>query len=169
MVDLLDHFGTLWFTHYPLIVALFFIAVVVGAVAYRSLPLEAAPEVKIPIMVVSTVYPGVAPEDMERLVTNVVEAELKDLKGLKSMTSSSAESVSLVTIEFETNVELDVAYQKVRDKVDRAKRSLPADAEDPVIIEINVSEFPMMLYEWPVYADMSMSAMSMKYLLQSSG
>jgi CzcA family heavy metal efflux pump len=119
--------------------------VIVGVVSYRSLPLEAAPEVKIPIDIVSTVYPGVSPEDMERLVTNVLEGELKDLKGIKQMTSTSSESLSMVTVEFESGVDLDVAYQKVRDKVDKAKRRLPADAEEPQIIEINVSDFPIML------------------------
>ena len=51
--------------------------VIVGAMSYRSLPLEAAPEVKIPVLIVSTVYPGVSPEDMEKLVTNVIEGELE--------------------------------------------------------------------------------------------
>ncbi|MBN2716047.1 MAG: efflux RND transporter permease subunit [Deltaproteobacteria bacterium] len=128
-------------TVYVLIVFL----VVAGYLAVKSLPLEAAPEVKIPIMIVSTVYPGVAPEDMERLVTNVMERELADLKDVKKMSSSSAESSSAVTIEFEADVDLDLAYQKVRDKVDKAKIDLPADAEEPAIIEINVAEFPMML------------------------
>jgi multidrug efflux pump len=118
---------------------------IVGFSSYISLPLEAQPEVKIPIIIVSTVYPGVSPVDMERLVTNVMERELKDLKDVEEMTSSSSESVSSVQIKFETGVDLDLAYQKVRDKVDKAKRSLPADAEDPAILEINISEFPMML------------------------
>lgn len=119
--------------------------IIAGYMAVKSLPLEAAPEVKIPIMIVSTIYPGVAPEDMERLVTNVVERELKDLKNVNKLSSSSAESYSAVTIEFEADVDLDLAYQKVRDKVDKAKIDLPTDAEDPTIIEINVAEFPMML------------------------
>ncbi len=116
-----------------------------GLVAYRSLPLEANPEVEIPLLLISTVYPGVAPADMERLVTNVIERELKDLKDVKKLSSSSSESVSLVTIELESGVALDTAYQKVRDKIDRAKRDLPAEAEEPDIIEINISEFPIML------------------------
>ncbi|MBN2527454.1 MAG: efflux RND transporter permease subunit [Deltaproteobacteria bacterium] len=128
-------------TVYVLIIFL----IIAGSMAVKSLPLEAAPEVKIPIMIVSTLYPGVAPEDMERLVTNVMERELADLKDVKKMSSSSAESYSAVTIEFEADVDLDLAYQKVRDKVDKAKIDLPADAEDPTIIEINVAEFPMML------------------------
>ncbi|MCP4678366.1 MAG: efflux RND transporter permease subunit [Deltaproteobacteria bacterium] len=119
--------------------------IIAGLVSYNTMPLEANPEVDIPIMIVSTVYPGVSPEDMERLVTNVMERELKDLRDVKKMTSSSAESVSMVTIEFESGVDLDLAYQKVRDKADKAKRDLPADAEDPSIIEINISEFPIML------------------------
>lgn len=119
--------------------------VLVGGTAYNRLPLEDNPEVQIPILLVNTIYPGVAPADMEKLVTNIVERELKDLKDVKEMSSSSAESVSLVKIEFESGVDMDEAYQKVRDKVDKAKPDLPVDAEDPVLIEINVSEFPMML------------------------
>jgi len=125
-------------------VAILFI-VIAGGLAYGSLPLEAHPDVKIPIMLVSTVYPGVSPEDMERLVTNVMERELKNLKDVKKMNSSSAESVSTVSIEFESGTDLDMAYQRVRDKVDKAKPDLPADAEDPVIIEINISEFPIVI------------------------
>ena len=119
--------------------------VIAGTAAYRALPLEAAPEVKIPILLVHTLYPGVAPADVEQLVTNVLERELKDLKDVKKMSSTSAESVSLITVEFESGVDLDNAYQKMRDQVDKARSKLPDDAEEPVLIEINVSEFPMML------------------------
>jgi multidrug efflux pump subunit AcrB len=87
----------------------------------------------------------VAPADVEKLVTNVIERELKDLKDVKKMTSTSAESVSLITVEFESGVDLDGAYQKMRDQVDKAKPDLPRDAEEPTLIEINLSEFPMML------------------------
>ena len=118
---------------------------IAGWSAFTSLPLEAAPEVKVPIMIVTTVFPGVAPEDVERLVTNAMERELTDLKNVKKLSSTSAESFSAVTIEFEADVDLDSAYQKVRDRIDRAKANLPADAEEPSIVEINVAEFPMML------------------------
>ena len=119
--------------------------VIAGAAAYGSLPLEAAPEVKVPFILVHTVYAGVAPADMEQLVTNVLERELKDLKDVKKMTSTSAESVSLITVEFESGVALDDAFQKMRDQVDKATPDLPDDAEQPVLIEINFAEFPMML------------------------
>ena len=119
--------------------------IIVGINSYRAMPVESAPDVPIPIIMVQTIYPGVAPEDMEQLVSTIVERELKDLDDVKKMSSSSSESVSIVTIEFETEVDMDDAYQKVRDKVDKAKPDLPADAEDPVLIEINVSEFPILL------------------------
>jgi len=128
-------------TVYVLIVMI----ILVGMNSYKSLPLEAAPDVQIPIILVQTIYPGVAPEDMERLVTNIIERELKDLDDVKKMTSTSAESASVVQIEFETNVDMDDAYQKTRDKVDKAKPDLPKDAEEPTLIEINVSEFPIMV------------------------
>lgn len=119
--------------------------ILVGLNSYKNLPLEAAPDVQIPIILIHTVYPGVSPEDMERLVTNIVERELKDLDDVKKMTSTSAESSSMVQIEFETSVDMDDAYQKTRDKVDKAKPDLPVDAEEPILIEINISEFPIMV------------------------
>ncbi len=125
--------------------------VIMGSIAYRDLPLEASPDVAIPIIMVSTVYPGVAPAEMETLVTNILERDLKDLKNVQKMTSSSSESVSMIKIEFDSDVDMDDAYQKTRDKVDQAKADLPADAEDPVLIEINISEFPIMLVN--VYGD----------------
>lgn len=124
---------------------LILIIVIVGMNSYRRLPLEAAPDVEIPIILVHTVYPGVAPVDIEKLITNPIERELKDLSNVKKLTSTSGDSVSLVQIEFETNVKMDDALQKVREKVDMAKPDLPPDAKEPRLIEINISEFPMML------------------------
>jgi len=82
---------------------------------------------------------------METLVTNVIERQLKDLRHVKRLSSSSAESISAITIEFESGVDMDDAYQKTRDKVDKAKPDLPTGAEDPALTEINISEFPIML------------------------
>nr|HPQ41637.1 efflux RND transporter permease subunit [bacterium] len=118
--------------------------IIVGLGSYKRLPMEAAPEIEIPFILVQTVYPGVAPEDMERLVTNVIERELKELKDVKEMTSSSMESMSSITLEFESDIDTDDAYQKVRDKVDTAKADLPEDAEEPNVIEINTTDFPIM-------------------------
>lgn len=116
---------------------------VAGLVSYVTLPREAAPDVKIPFMIVTTVYPGVAPEDIESLVTRKIEQELKSLKSVKEITSSSSESVSSIAVEFDPDVDLDYALQRVKDKVDSARPELPDDAEEPVVTEINFENMPI--------------------------
>jgi multidrug efflux pump len=123
---------------------LIFISVLLGLNSYISVPKEAAPDVKIPMLIVTVPYIGVASQDIETLVTVPVEKKLKELSNVRSISSTSAEGASMTTIEFEPNVDLDQAFQKVRDKVDLAKPDLPKDAEEPMILEINISEFPIM-------------------------
>ena len=117
---------------------------IAGLVSYFSLPREAAPDVKIPYMIVTTIYPGVSPEDIETLITREIEQELKNIKDVKEITSSSSESFSVIAIEFEPDVDLDFALQRVKDKVDTAKPDLPDDAEDPVVTEINFENMPIL-------------------------
>ena len=120
--------------------------IVIGGVgSYISLPKEAAPDIQIPVVIVSTPYFGVSPADIETLVTQPMEKELKGLRDLDKMTSTSAESVSLVTLEFNPEVDIDDALQKVREKVDKAETELPEDAEEPEIIEINASDWPILI------------------------
>ena len=120
--------------------------IVIGGVrAYNSLPKEAAPDVQIPIVIVSTAYFGVSPADIETLVTNQLEQELNTLRDVDKMTSTSAESVSLITLEFDPEVDIDSALQKVREEVDSAESDLPEDAEEPEIIEINSSDWPVLM------------------------
>lgn len=120
------------------------IIVVAGSISYISLPREAAPDVKIPYIFVSCVYPGVSPEDIENLVTQELEKEIKGISGVKNITSVSRESFCSIAVEFDININIDDAMQKVRDKVSVAKTKLPKDVKEPVIREINFSEWPML-------------------------
>ncbi|MFW5870380.1 MAG: efflux RND transporter permease subunit, partial [Candidatus Sumerlaeota bacterium] len=123
---------------------LMFIIFIVGLFSYMVLPREAAPDIEIPYVFITTAYEGVSPEDMETLVTMKIEKELKSLKDVKTMQSSSIEGLSSIFVEFTPNIELDDAVQKVRDKVNIAKNELPADLpNDPVVTEVNISEFPV--------------------------
>ena len=121
------------------------IIVLLGCYSYISLPREAFPDIPIPHILISTVYEDVSPEDMETSVTMKIEKELNGIRGVKEIRSSSAEGLSMIDVEFTPDVPSDVALQRVRDHVDRAKGELPVDAKEPVIKEINLAEFPIML------------------------
>jgi multidrug efflux pump len=126
------------------ILILVIIIIILGVGAYVSLPREAAPDISIPLVIVSTPYFGVSPEDIESLITQKLEKEINAISEVKSITSSSYEGYSLVRVEFESGYNIDDALQKVREKVDRAVPKLPPDVEKPEIVEINFSEFPIL-------------------------
>jgi len=121
------------------------IFLVFGGYSYWSLPPEAAPDITIPFIVVNTAYIGAPPQDMENLVTRPIEKELQGLENVKEIRSTSVEGGSVITVEFNPNVDIDDALQRVKDRVDLAKTELPEDVEDPMAIEINLSNIPIMI------------------------
>jgi len=121
------------------------IIILMGGYSYFTLPREAAPDIPIPYVLITTIYEGVSPEDMETSVTMKIEKELNGVRGVEEITSSSAEGISLISVEFQPDVPSEVALQRVRDRVDIAEAELPLDAEEPVIKEINFAELPIML------------------------
>jgi multidrug efflux pump len=121
------------------------IIVLLGGYSYMTLPREAAPDIPIPYVLVTTTYEGVSPEDMETSVTMKIEKELNGVRGVEEITSSSAEGISLISVEFTPDVPSEVALQRVRDRVDLAKGDLPTEADEPIIKEINFAELPIML------------------------
>lgn len=114
-----------------------------GIYSFISLPRESNPEVKIPIAVVSVVYPGVSPSDIEELVTKKIETNIAGVKGIKTITSNSANSVSMITVEFDSDQNVDDAIRRLRDQVNSTKGDLPADANDPVVTEISLDDTPI--------------------------
>lgn len=117
---------------------------IMGTVSYLTIPKESFPNITVPNIFVVTLYPGVSPEDMESLVTRKLEDELGNISEIKAMTSTSTEGYSSVVLEFDTGIDIEEALQKVREKVDLAKAELPEDAEEPLVQEVNLSEFPIM-------------------------
>jgi CzcA family heavy metal efflux pump len=120
------------------------IVVIIGWYAYAALPREAAPDISIPLVIVTTPYPGVSPSDIEGLVTQPLERNLKALKDVKQITSSSKEGLSTVRVEFNVGVDIDEALRRVRDEVNSTRSDLPNDVLDPIVSEINFSEFPIL-------------------------
>ena len=103
---------------------------IAGFQAYKSIPREAAPDIQIPLLIVSIPFPGSSPEDVESLISNKVEQELKTIKNLKEISSTSSEGVSVLTLEFTSDFDISEARTKVREKMDQIKPDLPTDAED---------------------------------------
>ncbi|MBN1276127.1 MAG: efflux RND transporter permease subunit [Deltaproteobacteria bacterium] len=120
--------------------------IIAGITSYYSMPRESAPDIPIPYVFISTVYPGVAPLDIEQSITIPIEKKLKGLEGVKNITSSSVEGASSIVIEFITGTDIDEVVTKTKDKVDMAKGELPSDLEDdPVVSEVNISEMPILV------------------------
>ena len=116
-----------------------------GFNAYKSIPREAAPDIQIPLLIVTIPFPGASPEDVESLITNKAEQELQTIKNLKKIKSTSSESVAVLTLEFTSDFDISDARTKVREKMDKIKPDFPSDAEDYQITEINLSEQPLMI------------------------
>lgn len=119
--------------------------VVAGVFAYRSLPKEGEPEISVPVAIVVTLFPGASPSEVESLVTTPLEEELSDLRDVKEMRSTSSEGVSVISIDFEAEANLERSLQKVREKVTDARKELPDEAEDPEVTEVSFSDIPIMI------------------------
>ncbi|MBN1506961.1 MAG: efflux RND transporter permease subunit [Sedimentisphaerales bacterium] len=119
------------------------IILILGVNSYITLPREAFPDIPVPHILISTVYEGVSPEDIESSVTMKIEKELTGVRGVKQVNSTSSEGMSMIDVEFTPDVATEVALQRVRDRVDLAKGDLPEDALEPVVKEINIAEFPI--------------------------
>lgn len=119
---------------------------VFGIFSYNSIPKEQFPEIVIPTILVNTVYPGTSPADIENLITKPLEKNLKSISGVKNITSSSVQDFSVISVEFQTDVEVADAKQKVKDEVDRAKKDLPQSgiASGPDVMDIDLSQIPIM-------------------------
>jgi multidrug efflux pump subunit AcrB len=118
-----------------------------GIYQFLTLPKEQFPEIVIPTMYVQTIYVGNSPKDIENLVTRPLEKQIKSISGVKinKFNSVSQQDFSAITIEFSTDVKPDIALQKVKDAVDKAKTDLPTDlTQQPRVIEVNFSEQPIM-------------------------
>ncbi|MCE9524060.1 MAG: efflux RND transporter permease subunit, partial [Alphaproteobacteria bacterium] len=116
---------------------------VMGTLAYISIPKEADPDIPLPFFQVQVVLPGISPEDSERLLVRPLEVQLKTIEGLKEIRGIASQGYGAVSLEFDVNFNKDRALQKVRDAVDAAKSKLPNDAEEPFIFEANVSDSPV--------------------------
>ena len=128
-------------TIYILVVFLF----LGGILTYRGMQRELFPEIVVPYIMVQTPYPGNSPPDIENLITRPIEKELKGLNGVKRLSSASFQDMSLILVEFETDVDVKTGLQDVKDQVDKSLSELPDDLDtDPIVEDLDFSEFPIL-------------------------
>ncbi len=149
LTDKFKHFGpTTWsIKNKTAIYLLMLIVSGIGVYQFLTLPKEQFPDIVIPTIYVSTIYTGNSPKDMENLVTRPIEKQIKSITGakIKKFTSTSQQDYSAIVVEFETDVQTDVALQKVKDAVDKAKQDLPTDlTQEPTALEVSFSDQPIM-------------------------
>lgn len=128
-----------------LTLAVLLFLLVAGWSAYQTIPKEAEPDVRVPIIIINVTQRGISPEDAERLILRPLETQLKTVRNVKEMRTLAFEGGAYAVVEFEAGFNSDVALADVRAKVDNAKSELPRDADEPRIDEVNLSLFPVLV------------------------
>jgi HAE1 family hydrophobic/amphiphilic exporter-1 len=120
------------------------VAILLGAISFWQLPVDLMPDIEFPTITVVTEYPGVAPEEMETLVTRPIERSVSSAPGVEEITATSSEGQSRVQVRFGWGTNLDEAANEIRTRVDRLRQTLPEDAEPPSLFKFDVSQFPIL-------------------------
>lgn len=116
----------------------------VGLISMNRLGVDLFPDVTFPVVSVSTTYPGAGPEEIETLVSKPVEDEVSTISGLKRLTSTNQEGISIVVAEFNSDTDVKFAEQQIRDRVSAARRKMPDDVDLPVVRRIDPSDLPVL-------------------------
>jgi len=128
-----------------MVLAFIGLSVLAGTMAYTGLPKEGEPDIEIPAIFVSVIFPGISASDAETLLVKPMESELSDLDGLKTMSGTAAEGYAGVALEFEFGWDKTKVLADIRDAMNKAQGSFPVGAENYSINEINFSEFPIVI------------------------
>ncbi len=145
-----DKYPTLGFTNWCVenrtAIYIFTILITLGGLfVYNNLAKEQFPDIQQPTIIIQTAYFGTAPADIENTINKPIEKQIKSLAGVKRVKSNALQDFSLITVEFNPDVDVAVALQRVRDGIDKAKRDLPAKVDaGPTAQDVNFSEFPIM-------------------------
>ena len=135
---------------------LLFTLIFAGIVSVVNIPKESAPEVEVPIAVITTIFPGAPAEDIEKLITIKIEDQLNSgLDNVKKITSTSREAVSSVVVEFNANADVDKSIEKTKEEVDKVASELPNAAEDPRVIKVDFVDQPII--EFSITSELPLS------------
>jgi len=118
--------------------------IIFGGMAIFSMPQELTPEMEMPMLVISTVYPGAGPEDVDQLVSSVIKDAVGAQSGVRSITSQSASNVSFIIMQYEYGYDMDRAYNNVSRAIDGVTNRLPSDAMSPITMMLDMNAMPTM-------------------------
>ena len=131
----------------PITTLMVFVAIMVfGVYSLSKLPVDLYPEVELPAITVMTIYRGANAGEIETNVTKPIENTLNTLDNIKEVTSVSRDNISVVTLEFEWESNLDEAANDIRNSLEFIKAVLPEEADDPIIYKFNSSLMPILFY-----------------------
>ena len=125
------------------VIAMILVVIIGGLVSFISIPKEAQPDIPIPVLIVQVTYPGISPEDSERLLVKPLETALRSVEGVKTMTARAYNGTAVIILEFDVNFQKQKALEDVRAQVDEARSQLPAEANPPTVQEINTALQPV--------------------------
>jgi HAE1 family hydrophobic/amphiphilic exporter-1 len=127
-----------------LVVVLFTVLGILGVFGYSQLKYELLPKISPPVVVITTIYPGASPQEVENGITKYIEDAVSSLDKVTAVRSTSAEGISVVTIELTQSAKVDIALQDAQRKVNAAQQLLPKDARTPVLSKIALDEIPVL-------------------------
>jgi len=120
------------------------VLLIMGSIAYATIPKEAAPEIDIPVFTVTVSYPGISTEDSARLLVEPLERKLQSIDGLDTLTAQAGEGFAMLQLEFAAGFDNEKALRDVKDETEKAEQDLPSDAEQPTVQEVDLSLFPIL-------------------------
>jgi len=130
----------------PITVLMLFIAlIVIGIISYQGLGLDLLPDMSFPISAIMVSYPGVAPEEIETLITIPLEEAVSTMNQIDTINSYSREGSSVIMLSFQWGTDMDIVSLEIREKIDMVKSLLPDDASDPTVFKADPSMMPMMV------------------------
>ena len=129
----------------PITTSMFFLAILIfGSISLLRLPIDILPDITYPAITIYTEYEGAGPQEVERLITEIIEKRVSTIENVKEIRSTSAEDASTVTVDFNWGTDLAEAANDIRENLDRVRRFLPEDAEDPYLYKYDPSNRPIL-------------------------
>ena len=120
------------------------IAVILGAISYGTIGLRRFPDIDFPFASVVTIYPGGSPQEIETEITKRIEDAVSSISGIEELSSNSQMGMSLVMVQFDLGEDIDIKSMDIRNQIDRIRATLPDDAEDPIVMKFEFSQFPIL-------------------------